>query len=66
VIHDIVESQSRPCLVMEWIDGRTLRKVTGLAAVELARIGGQVAAALASAHAAGIVHRTDSLLGSTE
>jgi predicted ATPase len=57
VIHDIVESPDRPCLVMEWIEGRTLRKMTGLTAVEVARIGEQVAAALASAHAAGIVHR---------
>lgn len=58
-IHDIDEHQGQPFLVMELIEGQTLR---GLAARRpglpaLLPLVGQVARALSAAHAAGIVHR---------
>src|SRR5262249_47891699 len=58
-IHDIDEHEGQPFLVMELIEGRTLR---ALAARRpplsmLVHLVGQVAKALAAAHAAGIVHR---------
>ncbi|MFD9124613.1 protein kinase [Kitasatospora sp. NPDC059571] len=49
-----------PWMVMEYVEGRSLREALEsgpLAVVEAARIGAQVAAALAVAHAAGVVHR---------
>ncbi|GAB1694167.1 serine/threonine-protein kinase [Krasilnikovia sp. M28-CT-15] len=63
-IHDYGESiqhgQCVPYVVMELVDGVTLqdRVTTGLPTPrEVFRICGQVAAALAAAHAAGLVHR---------
>jgi len=58
-IHEIGESGSNRFIVMEFVLGRTLRKVIGdgVNLESLARIGEQVAKALAVAHAAGIVHR---------
>jgi predicted ATPase len=58
-IHDIDEHEGQPFLVMELIQGQTLR---GFAARRpslplLVQLVGQVAKALAAAHAAGIVHR---------
>jgi serine/threonine protein kinase len=51
--------QGWPFLVLEWIDGRTLRALAArpLAFDELARLASQAAQALQAAHAAGIVHR---------
>ncbi|MEV8097968.1 serine/threonine-protein kinase [Kitasatospora sp. NPDC085879] len=49
-----------PWMVMEYVAGRSLQHALEsgpLAVVEAARIGAQVAAALAAAHAAGVVHR---------
>jgi serine/threonine-protein kinase len=50
-----------PFLVMQLLNGETLdvrlHREGRLAPVEAARIGGQVARALAAAHAAGIIHR---------
>ena len=58
-IHDIGAADSGRYIVMELVLGRTLRALLseGEVASELPRLGGQMAGALAVAHAAGIVHR---------
>jgi predicted ATPase len=58
-IHDMGEHEGRPFLVMELIEGQTLPApaVRRLALPALVTLVGQVARALAAAHAAGIVHR---------
>ncbi|HEX7302469.1 serine/threonine-protein kinase [Lentzea sp.] len=60
-VFDVVIEDGRPCLVMEYLPSRSLSEVLKergtLPAEEAARIGAQVVAALAAAHAAGIVHR---------
>ncbi|MCE7000759.1 serine/threonine protein kinase [Saccharothrix sp. S26] len=59
-VHDVVEDDGRPVLVMEYLAARTLadRIARGpLPAEQVTGIGAQVASALAAAHAAGIVHR---------
>jgi eukaryotic-like serine/threonine-protein kinase len=58
---DVVEDGGDPCLVMEFLPSRSLSAVLAergtLPPAEVAEIGAQVAAALAAAHAVGIVHR---------
>ena len=58
-VYDIGEFEGQPFLVTELIQGRTLRTVADQrpAWEEVVQLGGQVAKALAAAHAAGIVHR---------
>jgi predicted ATPase len=58
-IYDSGESDSRPYLSMELVDGRALDALIGQRpGIELlSRIFRQVARALAAAHAAGVVHR---------
>jgi eukaryotic-like serine/threonine-protein kinase len=60
-VFDVVVEDDRPWLVMEYLPSRSLAGLLaergGLSPDEAARIGGRVAAALAAAHAAGIVHR---------
>ena len=58
-IYDIGEHEGRPFLVMERIEGQTLRALAARrpALPVLVQLVGQVAKALAAAHAAGIVHR---------
>jgi serine/threonine-protein kinase len=59
-LHGIGETDGTLYVVMEYVDGRTLRAVIdagGLPAPGVARIGAQVADALAKAHESGIVHR---------
>ncbi|GAB2843629.1 serine/threonine-protein kinase [Lentzea nigeriaca] len=60
-VHDVTEDCGRPVLVMEYVPARSLAELIAargpLPAAQAAQIGGQVAAALAAAHEAGIVHR---------
>jgi eukaryotic-like serine/threonine-protein kinase len=61
VVHDVVEEQGLPCIVMEYVASRSLSDVLRengpLAHGEAARIGLGMAAALRAAHAAGVLHR---------
>ncbi len=58
-IHSMQEYEGQPFLVMELIEGQTLRALAGQhpSLGVVARLGRQVAEALSVAHAAGIVHR---------
>jgi len=59
-IYDVVDHDGVPWLVMEYVPSQTLAQLIAhgpLPAERVARIGAQVAAALASAHALGIIHR---------
>ncbi|MEE4541785.1 serine/threonine-protein kinase [Streptomyces sp. V4-01] len=61
VVHDVVEQDGRPWIVMELVDGRSLADVLRddgpLAPREAARICAAVAGALLAAHEHGIQHR---------
>lgn len=60
VLHDIAEHNGTPFLVMELLDGCTLRALIARGPVrpdELAGIAVQAASALAEAHRHGIIHR---------
>ena len=61
VVFDITEHDGDPCLVMEYLQSRSLAAVLAaqgtLPLTQVARIGEQVASALIAAHNAGIVHR---------
>jgi eukaryotic-like serine/threonine-protein kinase len=59
-IHDISSHQGKDFLVMEYVEGRTLRELITEKALVLSQIldfGAQIASALDAAHSAGIVHR---------
>ena len=59
-VHDVGLHEGRPYLVTELLRGRSLREVLAggpLAPTQVARIGAEVARALAVAHRADIVHR---------
>lgn len=60
-IYDVVEHEGEPCLIMQFLPSvslqATLERRRTLPAVEVARIGNEIAAALTAAHRVGIVHR---------
>jgi hypothetical protein len=60
-VYDVVEHEGRPCLIMEFLPSRSLSDLIAARRVlpvdDVARMGGQIAAALSAAHDAGIVHR---------
>jgi eukaryotic-like serine/threonine-protein kinase len=58
VIYEIDESEGETFIVMEYVDGKTLREAKqGLSIRQVADIGIQIAEGLAAAHEKGIVHR---------
>ncbi|MEI7059044.1 protein kinase [Nocardioides sp. CCNWLW239] len=60
-VFDLVRDDDKPWLVMEYVEGKTLAHMVRddgpMDVEEAARLIGQIASALRSAHAAGIVHR---------
>ncbi|MCC8249940.1 serine/threonine-protein kinase [Saccharothrix luteola] len=59
-VHDVVEDDGKPVLVMEYLRARTLAELIARGPLPVERvtlIGAQIAGALAAAHAAGVVHR---------
>lgn len=60
-VYDVAEHDGRPCLIMEYLSSESLSdrlaRERTLPPGDVARIGTQIASALAAAHAAGIVHR---------
>jgi serine/threonine protein kinase len=61
MLYDVAEDGGQPYLIMEYLPSRSLSEVLAqrgaLPPAEVASIGAQAAAALASAHAVGVVHR---------
>ena len=61
VVYDMVEHERKPYLIMEYLRSESLSTVLAergpLPPAEVARIGSQIASALAAAHEVGIVHR---------
>lgn len=60
-VFDVVEHDEQPCLIMQYFPSRSVAELLAehgrLPVAEVARIGSEVAAALAAAHTVGIVHR---------
>jgi serine/threonine-protein kinase len=60
-VFDVGEDDGRPFIAMEYVEGETLAEVVArrapLPVSEAARLGTQMCAGLAAAHAAGLVHR---------
>ncbi|MFE0649056.1 protein kinase [Streptomyces sp. NPDC059534] len=60
-VHDVLEHDSRPWIVMQYVDGPSLADAAKEAGTieprEAARIGLHVVGALRAAHAAGVLHR---------
>lgn len=60
-VYDVVEEDGRPCLIMEFLESRSMEAVLAdrgtMPVAEVAKLGTDVASALAAAHDAGIVHR---------
>jgi len=61
VVHDVVDDEGLPCIVMEYVPSTTLGTLLRGGGVippaEAARIGLAMTAALRAAHAAGVLHR---------
>jgi eukaryotic-like serine/threonine-protein kinase len=60
-VYDAVDHDGMPCLIMQYLPSTSLQNLLKergtLSIAEVARIGSEVAAALAAAHEVGIVHR---------
>ena len=59
-VHEVLEPNGPPIVVMERVNGRTVRDLTASGPLEprlVCRLGRELAEALAAAHACGIVHR---------
>ncbi len=60
-VYDVAEHEGQPYLIMEYMPSSSLASVLSIQGVlqpdKVARIGSQIASALAAAHAVGIVHR---------
>jgi serine/threonine-protein kinase len=60
-VFDVGEDEGRPFIAMEYVEGETLAELIArrgrLPVAEAARLGMQMCAGLAAAHAAGLVHR---------
>ncbi|QNP64817.1 serine/threonine-protein kinase [Streptomyces genisteinicus] len=60
-VHDVLEYDGRPWIVMQYVDGPSLadaaKEPGGIDAARAARIGLDVLRALRAAHAAGVLHR---------
>ncbi|MFE2308900.1 serine/threonine-protein kinase [Streptomyces sp. NPDC059411] len=61
VVHDVIEHDGRPCIVMELVDGGSLAALISagktLTPVETARTGLALLGALTAAHGRGVLHR---------
>lgn len=61
VVHDVVDDEGLPCIVMEYVHSTTLAALLtdggAVPPTEAARIGLGMVAALRAAHAAGVLHR---------
>lgn len=61
IIHSVEEQGDMPFLVMEFVSGNSLREYVTekgkLDALEVIRLGTQIALGLAAAHAGGVIHR---------
>jgi serine/threonine protein kinase len=60
-VYDVVDENGQPCLIMQFLPSTSLQELVrekgALPHADVARIGADIAAALAAAHEAGIVHR---------
>ncbi|MFF7729086.1 serine/threonine-protein kinase [Streptomyces sp. NPDC008001] len=60
-VHDVVEQEGRPWIVMEFVRGRSLAEILQhegvLSPKEAAKVGSMVLQALRSAHSSGVLHR---------
>lgn len=60
-VFDVVEHEGEPCLIMQYFPSASLAEVLAqrgrMPVAEVARMGAELASALAAAHRAGIVHR---------
>lgn len=60
-VYDVVEQDGEPYLIMQFLPSQSLQAIIdargALPPAEVARIGAEIASALAAAHRAGVVHR---------